>query len=176
MHPLFSAEISIKIKPKLKDIPSSTSIDTASVVSDLHQIASLAKSFSDQRLKWGNDTHLADLLDQQGVNLWNASGLFRQDSDSRVIVAALRLAGFRLMEAGLESEPSIQGLFPSGGKVLVHVPHSRVSLLHMLQVASKTGSALSGTSQNRSGPMVSSLLQHLSFRYGRRARKWRSGC
>ncbi|KAI5992509.1 hypothetical protein EDD15DRAFT_2197080 [Pisolithus albus] len=104
-----TTEISIKIKPKLKDIPSSTSIDTASVVKDLHQIASLAKSFSDQRLKWGNDTHLADLLDQQGVNLWNASGLFRQDSDSRVIVAALRLAGFRLMEAGLESEPSIQG-------------------------------------------------------------------
>ncbi|KAI6152903.1 meiosis protein SPO22/ZIP4 like-domain-containing protein, partial [Pisolithus thermaeus] len=114
-----------KIKPKLKNIPSSTSIDTASVVKDLHQIASLAKSFSDQRLKWGDDAHLADLLDQQGVNLWNASGLFRQDSDSRLIVAALRLAGFRLMEAGLESEPSIQ------------------ALLHMLQVASKTGSALS---------------------------------
>ncbi|KAI5997768.1 hypothetical protein EDC04DRAFT_2612500 [Pisolithus marmoratus] len=102
-------EISIKIKPKLKDIPSSSSIDTASVVKDLNQIASLAKSFSDQRLKCGNDAHLADLLDQQGVNLWNASGLFRQDSDGRAIVAALRSAGFRLMEAGLESEPSIQG-------------------------------------------------------------------
>lgn len=64
--PLFSAEISIKIKPKLKDIPSSSSIDAASVVKDLHQIASLAKSFSDQCLRWGNDAHLADLLDQQG--------------------------------------------------------------------------------------------------------------
>ncbi|KIO03245.1 hypothetical protein M404DRAFT_625830 [Pisolithus tinctorius Marx 270] len=134
--PLFSAEISIKIKPKLKEIPSSSSIDAASVVKDLHQIASLAKSFSDQCLRWGNDAHLADLLDQQGVNLWNASGLFRQDSDSRVIVAALRLAGFRLMEAGLEAEPSIQ------------------ALLHMLQVASKTGSALSELGNSESAASV----------------------
>ncbi|KAI6165514.1 meiosis protein SPO22/ZIP4 like-domain-containing protein [Pisolithus thermaeus] len=134
--PFFSAEISIKIKPKLKNIPSSTSIDTASVVKDLHQIASLAKSFSDQRLKLGDDAHLADLLDQQGVNLWNASGLFRQDSDSRLIVAALRLAGFRLMEAGLESEPSIQ------------------ALLHMLQVASKAGSALSEVGNSEAAASV----------------------
>ncbi|KAI6000917.1 meiosis protein SPO22/ZIP4 like-domain-containing protein, partial [Pisolithus marmoratus] len=125
-----------KIKPKLADIPSSSSIDTASVVKDLNQIASLAKSFSDQRLKWGNDAHLADLLDQQGVNLWNASGLFRRDSDGRAIVAALRLAGFRLMEAGLESEPSIQ------------------ALLRMLQVASKTGSALSELGNSESAASV----------------------
>ncbi|KAL4071139.1 hypothetical protein V8B97DRAFT_2024035 [Scleroderma yunnanense] len=106
----------------LNDITSS-SADTASVVSDLHQIASLALSFSDQRFKSGNDDHLTDTLDQQGVNLWNASGLFRQDCDSRAIVAAC----FRLMEAGLEAKPSIE------------------ALLHMLQIASKTGSTLSGT-------------------------------
>ncbi|KIJ58776.1 hypothetical protein HYDPIDRAFT_102035 [Hydnomerulius pinastri MD-312] len=85
MRPL---ELLIKIKPKLKDIPSN---DT-SVVKDLHQITSLAQSFTEQRLKSNKKSHLVDALDQEGVNLWNASGLFRQGSecDSRVIVAACR--------------------------------------------------------------------------------------
>ena len=65
--PLLSAELLIKIKPKLKDITSS-SVDAGTVVKDLHQIASLAQSFSDQRFKSGNnDGHFTDALDQQGL-------------------------------------------------------------------------------------------------------------
>ncbi|KAF9231600.1 hypothetical protein BU15DRAFT_68195 [Melanogaster broomeanus] len=95
-------QLLIKIKPKLKDIQP----NDASVVQNLHQITSLAQSFSEQRLKSSKKSHLADALDQEGVNLWNASGLFRQgsDSDSRFIVAAC----FRLMEAGLEAKPSTE--------------------------------------------------------------------
>ncbi|KIJ21375.1 hypothetical protein PAXINDRAFT_94968 [Paxillus involutus ATCC 200175] len=130
-HPL---ELLIKIKPKLKDIQS----NDASVVQDLDQIASLAHSFSEQRLRSSEKSHLADALDQEGVNLWNASGLFRQgfDGDSRFIIAALRLAGFRLMEAGLEARPDTE------------------ALLHILQIASKTGSMLSEVGNNESAASV----------------------
>ncbi|KAF8845524.1 SPO22-domain-containing protein [Paxillus ammoniavirescens] len=127
-------ELLIRIKPKLKDIQS----NDASVVQDLHQIASLAHSFSEQRLKSSQKSHLADALDQEGVNLWNASGLFRPgfDGDSRFIIAALRLAGFRLMEAGLEARPDTE------------------ALLHILQIASKTGSTLSEVGNNESAASV----------------------
>lgn len=60
-------ELLIEIKPKLKDTTSS-SVDAGAVAKDLHQIASLAQSFSDQRFKSGNiDGHLTDALDQQGL-------------------------------------------------------------------------------------------------------------
>ncbi|KAH7884118.1 hypothetical protein F5I97DRAFT_1969338 [Phlebopus sp. FC_14] len=77
-------------------------------------------------------------LSVSGVNLWNASGLFRQDSenDNRVLVAALRLAGFRLMEAGLEAKPNAE------------------ALLHVLQIASKAGSTLSEVGNNASAASV----------------------
>ncbi|KAG6334328.1 hypothetical protein ID866_4763 [Astraeus odoratus] len=84
----------IKIKPKLQDITAPT-VDTASVVKDLHQIASLAKALTEQRLKSSGDGHLADALDQQ---VW-----LHPDP------VEVRLAGFRLMEAGLEAKPSIEG-------------------------------------------------------------------
>ncbi|KAK0475156.1 hypothetical protein IW261DRAFT_1595606 [Armillaria novae-zelandiae] len=88
----------------------------AALVQDLHQVASLAESFTDQRPQ-----ELADVLDQEGVNLWNICSLV----DGRAVVAALRLAAFRLVEAGLEPKPGIE------------------SLLHVLQMASKTGATLS---------------------------------
>ncbi|KAH7925693.1 SPO22-domain-containing protein [Leucogyrophana mollusca] len=117
-------DLLIKTKPKLNDI----TLGDLAVADDLHQIALLAQSFTEQRPKSSkNWSDLTDVLDQEGVNLWNASGIFRQGSehDSRTIVAALRLAGFRLMEAGLEPKPGIE------------------ALLHVLQIASKAGSTLS---------------------------------
>lgn len=67
-------------------------------------------------------------MELPGVNLWNISGLIRKTSedDGRLLVAALRHAAFRLIEAGLEMKPGIE------------------SLLHVLQLASKTGATLSG--------------------------------
>ncbi|KAK0197894.1 hypothetical protein F5146DRAFT_1099840 [Armillaria mellea] len=87
-----------------------------SLVTDLHRVASLAES-----LRPRDCPELADGLDQEGVNLWNISSLV----DARAVVAALRLAAFRLVEAGLEPNPGIE------------------SLLHVLQMASKTGATLS---------------------------------
>lgn len=115
----------IKIKPCL-DGPD---LRRPSMVQDLNKLAALAESFSEQRPKstktWPD---LADSLDQEGVNLWNMSGLIGKtaDDDAGALVAALRLAGFRLVEAGLESKPGIE------------------ALLHVLQMASKTGATLSG--------------------------------
>ncbi|KAI9566962.1 meiosis protein SPO22/ZIP4 like-domain-containing protein [Boletus coccyginus] len=138
-----SLELLIKIKPKLSDIQSD-----AHVVKDLDHITSLAQSFSEQRPKSDKKSHLADALDQEGVNLWNASGLFRQCSDDscRPIIAALRLAGFRLMEAGLEAQPTIEVCAP------LYPPIT--ALLHMLQIACKTGITLSAAGNNESAACV----------------------
>ncbi|KAI1789167.1 meiosis protein SPO22/ZIP4 like-domain-containing protein [Ganoderma leucocontextum] len=71
-------------------------------------------------------SHRADELDGEGVALWNASLVHRDipDHAHRAVCAALRLAGFRLIEAGIEQQPSID------------------SLIHVLQLASKVGASL----------------------------------
>ncbi|KAG6828741.1 hypothetical protein H0H92_006879 [Tricholoma furcatifolium] len=119
-------EILLTVKPKLDDLKSTT---RPSLTSDLYQIASLAEAFSEQRPRSNSKSwlHLADSLDQEGVNLWNISGLIRRtpEDDGRLLVAAIRLAAFRLIEGGVEAKPGIE------------------SLLHMLQLASKTGATLS---------------------------------
>ncbi|KAJ7691328.1 meiosis protein SPO22/ZIP4 like-domain-containing protein [Mycena rosella] len=98
------------------------------LIEKLRQVASLAESFTEQRPKSNKDwLQLADELDQEGVNLWNISGLVQKTPNEEVpgLVAALRLAAFRLIEAGLELKPGIE------------------TLVHMLQLASKTGATLS---------------------------------
>ncbi|EGN94197.1 hypothetical protein SERLA73DRAFT_144694 [Serpula lacrymans var. lacrymans S7.3] len=80
-------DLLINTKPKLND----SITDSSSTVGDLYHIAALAKSFTDHRPKstkaWNK---WADVLDQEGVNLWNTSGFFRRDSEnnSSVIFAA----------------------------------------------------------------------------------------
>ncbi|KAF5347040.1 hypothetical protein D9758_011629 [Tetrapyrgos nigripes] len=67
-----------------------------------------------------------------GVNLWNISGLVRKypEDDGRSLIGALRLAAFRLVEAGLEVKPGLE------------------TLLHVLQLASKTGATLAELGNN----------------------------
>jgi len=102
-----------------------------SLTQDLNHIACLAETFTEQRQKASKSTwhHLADSLDQEGVSLWNISGLIGKnpDNDGSEHAAALRLAAFRLVEAGMETKPGIE------------------SLIHVLQLASKTGMALADT-------------------------------
>ncbi|KAJ7615258.1 meiosis protein SPO22/ZIP4 like-domain-containing protein [Mycena polygramma] len=98
------------------------------LIEKLRQVASLAESFTEQRPKSNKSwLQLSDELDQEGVNLWNISGLVQKTphDDRLVLVAALRLAAFRLIEAGLELKPGIE------------------TLVHVLQLASKTGATLS---------------------------------
>ncbi|KAJ6568977.1 meiosis protein SPO22/ZIP4 like-domain-containing protein [Mycena capillaripes] len=98
------------------------------LIEKLRQVASLAESFTEQRPRSNKSwLQLSDDLDQEGVNLWNISGLVQKTphDEGLVLVAALRLAAFRLIEAGLELKPGIE------------------TLVHVLQLASKTGATLS---------------------------------
>lgn len=101
----------IRIKPRLDDpdLPSRPSL-----VQDLNKVATLAESFCEQGPKSNKAcADLVDSLDQEGVNLWNISGLIGKtgDDDTVALVAALRLAGFRLVEAGLESKPGTESSY-----------------------------------------------------------------
>ncbi|KAJ3735950.1 meiosis protein SPO22/ZIP4 like-domain-containing protein [Lentinula guzmanii] len=103
-----------------------------SIIENLGRISVLAESFTDGRLKADRDcTDLCDTLDQEGVTLWNISGLVSKypDDDGRAITGALRLAAFRLVEAGLEGKPGLE------------------TLIHVLGLASKTGATLSALGQ-----------------------------
>ncbi|KJA20853.1 hypothetical protein HYPSUDRAFT_68178 [Hypholoma sublateritium FD-334 SS-4] len=115
-----------KVKPLLDD-PKHP--DWPSITQELTLVASQAECFTEQRLKSSRATwsHLADSLDQEGVNIWNVSGLIQkgQGGQAQAHIAALRLAAFRLVEAGLEAKLRTE------------------TLVHMLQLASKAGSALS---------------------------------
>ncbi|KAF5385597.1 hypothetical protein D9757_006758 [Collybiopsis confluens] len=105
-----------------------------SLIEKLHRISACAESFTERRSRPGNPdcVELCDTLDQEGVNLWNISGLVRKlpDDDGRPLVGGLRLAAFRLVEAGLEEKPGLQ------------------TLIHILGLASKTGATLSELAQN----------------------------
>ncbi|KNZ75710.1 Testis-expressed sequence 11 protein [Termitomyces sp. J132] len=125
--------ILLTTKPQIDDPKSSA---RPSLIKDLFQIAALAESFLEQRSRSNNKSwiHLADSLDQEvhqsillGVNLWNISGIIRKtpENDGRLLMGARILAAFRLIEGGVETKPGIE------------------SLLHILQLASKTGATLS---------------------------------
>ncbi|KAF5312423.1 hypothetical protein D9619_003715 [Psilocybe cf. subviscida] len=128
-----------RVKPLLED-PNHTS--RTSVVEDLTQVASLAERFTESRSNASKASwsHLADSLDREGVNLWNISALVQKSLEgSDALIAALRLAAFRLVEAGLESKPGTE------------------TLLHVLQLASKAGAALCGVCST-ADPIISSYL------------------
>ncbi|GAW07280.1 Testis-expressed sequence 11 protein [Lentinula edodes] len=103
-----------------------------SIIENLERISNLAESFTDRRPKAEQDcANFCDILDQEGVTLWNISGLVSKypDDDGRALAGALRLAAFRLVEAGLEERPGIE------------------TLIHVLGLASKTGAILSELGQ-----------------------------
>ncbi|KAI0662358.1 meiosis protein SPO22/ZIP4 like-domain-containing protein [Cubamyces menziesii] len=96
---------------------------------DLVHLSVLAESISRHRPRAKKDQQWiqrADDLDSQGVTLWNASVVQKDVPDDayRTVCAAMRLAGFRLIEAGMEHKPGIQ------------------TLVHLLQLASKAGASL----------------------------------
>ncbi|KAI0757464.1 meiosis protein SPO22/ZIP4 like-domain-containing protein [Daedaleopsis nitida] len=140
--PLPSAALA-RIKPKLNG----KHPDWNSLRSDLLHLSTLAESLSKHRPRAKHEhwPQRADELDREGVALWNASVVQQDVPDDayRAVCAAcappfalflphtpirlwmsVRLAGFRLIEAGMEHKPAIE------------------SLIHVLKLASKAGASL----------------------------------
>jgi len=100
-----------RVKPKLAELGSKAS--RPSLLDDLQHLAILGETFSGQRTKEDVATDLTDSLDREGIYLWNTSGLVCQGLESdeeRTLFAALRLAAFRLIEAGIEQDPDDEGI------------------------------------------------------------------
>ncbi|KAJ7115262.1 meiosis protein SPO22/ZIP4 like-domain-containing protein [Mycena epipterygia] len=135
-------DLLITVKPQL-DSPDPNR--RSPLIEKLRRVASLAESFTEQRPRSNKSwLQLSDELDQEGVNLWNISGLVQKTphDEGRELVAALRLAAFRLIEAGLEVKPGIE------------------TLVHILQLASKTGATLSEVgSADVAGSVLSSAAR-----------------
>ncbi|KAL5495788.1 SPO22_1 [Sanghuangporus weigelae] len=118
-----------RVKPKLANQKDGRS----TLLEDLQRLAALGETFSEQRTRSKMGADMADVLDREGVHLWNISRLIRQGTGSneeRCLFAAFRLSGFRLIEAGIEQKPSME------------------TLINVLGLASKVGTALSESGKN----------------------------
>ncbi|CUA77764.1 hypothetical protein RSOLAG22IIIB_06771 [Rhizoctonia solani] len=139
----------VAIKPQLLDL---SSTDFASLETNLSRLNDLLDQFSSSRnvKKRTRNDEVADVLDREGVQLWNASILLRGiqvpgETESRKrVFASLRLAAFRLIEAGSDVPPTVE------------------SLIHLLQLASKTATALSECSDDRARGVMMSAADYES--------------
>ncbi|KAI9059547.1 hypothetical protein FKP32DRAFT_1657351 [Trametes sanguinea] len=135
-----------RVKPRLN----CNNSDWNAVRKDLVHLASLAERIAKHRPRAKKDdqwTQRADDLDSEGVMLWNASVVQKDVADDayRAVCAAMRLAGFRLIEAGMENKPGIEcktGSRYVEGKHVTHQHQILPALIHVLQLASKAGSSL----------------------------------
>ncbi|KAI0367468.1 hypothetical protein BV20DRAFT_950150 [Pilatotrama ljubarskyi] len=118
---------------------------------DLLRLATLAETLAKHRPRIKKDDpwiQRADDLDHQGVTLWNASVAQQNvpDESYRSACAAMRLAAFRLIEAGMEHKPGTQSKPPSRCSQppshSAHVHSFSSALIHVLQLASKAGASL----------------------------------
>ncbi|KAL5518460.1 SPO22 [Sanghuangporus vaninii] len=120
-----------RVKPKLANLDKKDARST--LLEDLQRLAALGETFSEQRTRSKMAADMADVLDREGVHLWNTSRLIRQGTgrdEDRGLFAAFRLSGFRLIEAGIEQKPSLE------------------TLINVLGLASKAGAALSESGKN----------------------------
>ncbi|CDO70960.1 hypothetical protein BN946_scf184829.g69 [Trametes cinnabarina] len=93
----------------------SVNADWSAARKHLLRLASLAEGISKHRPRAKKDdqwAQRADDLDSEGVMLWNASAAQKDVADDahRAVCAAMRLAGFRLVEAGMENKPGIESV------------------------------------------------------------------
>ncbi|KAF6758826.1 meiosis protein SPO22/ZIP4 like-domain-containing protein [Ephemerocybe angulata] len=132
-----------------------------SVAPDLDRVAKLAETFMEQRPKSAKGfQEMSDSLDQEGVNLWNISGVITSSGELQTaqtqigtglgliddgvsFLLPVRLAAFRLVQAGLEAKPGVS------------------ALLNLLRMASKTGVALSEAGNNAvAGSVLTSAAKY----------------
>ncbi|KAI0307448.1 hypothetical protein B0F90DRAFT_1812932 [Multifurca ochricompacta] len=124
-------DLILRIKTKLNHRADSQSAHHPTLVTELYELATLSERLLILR---SNSSHplldqcQADILDREGTYLWNHSSSMRLLVGDQMppLVAALRLAGFRLIEAGSPENLDVD------------------CLVHMLQLASKTGATLAG--------------------------------
>ncbi|KAI9445576.1 hypothetical protein H4582DRAFT_2125818 [Lactarius indigo] len=134
-------DLVLRVKTKLNHRAESQSAHSTTLVTELYELATLSerlvllRSNSSQSLL---DHCQADVLDREGTYLWNHSSSMRLIAGDQVpaVVAALRLAGFRLIEAGLPEDLDVD------------------CLVHMLQLASKTGASLADSGKYESASSV----------------------
>ncbi|KIM34318.1 hypothetical protein M408DRAFT_19240 [Serendipita vermifera MAFF 305830] len=120
-------ELLLVVQPSLAQAANK---NTNEVVRTLHEIAKLAETFTTLRVSEHDDSvaALLDRLDTEGVGLWNSATYLKSSNGPPTSTfAAARYAGFRLIEAGLNDNPS--------EKVLVDV----------LELSSKVGMAFIDT-------------------------------
>ncbi|PVG03379.1 hypothetical protein CPB86DRAFT_810987 [Serendipita vermifera] len=129
-------DILVAVKPNLTQSSNSLRKET---LQKLHEVAKLADSFTKTRAsRAGVDVSaLIDQLDLEGVTLWNMSTSLKTNREGfEETFATMRYAGFKLIEAGLDSKPSVD------------------ALVNILELSSKVGLAFSATG----GPMAEDIL------------------
>ncbi|KAH9177088.1 hypothetical protein EDB89DRAFT_1938043 [Lactarius sanguifluus] len=122
-------DLVLRVKTKLNHRTESQSAHSTTLVTELYELATLSERLVLLRSNSSRsslDHCQADVLDREGTYLWNHSSSMRLMAGDQIsaVVAALRLAGFRLIEAGLPEDLDVD------------------CLVHMLQLASKTGATL----------------------------------
>ncbi|KZO99626.1 hypothetical protein CALVIDRAFT_553111 [Calocera viscosa TUFC12733] len=107
-------------------------ISSSTLLHDINELVSLASTFTSVKPRVKSEwTTLADEVDKRGVELWNASTHLRsmesENESAQVrVYANLRYAAYRLLEAGMEPEPTSE------------------RLVQMIHLASKAAGALTG--------------------------------
>ncbi|KAF5339435.1 hypothetical protein D9611_009828 [Ephemerocybe angulata] len=139
-------ELLSKIKPHIESFIKDPK-GHPSVAPDLDRVAKLAETFMEQRPKSAKGfQEMSDSLDQEGVNLWNISGVITSSGELQTAqpqIGTVRLAAFRLVQAGLEAKPGVS------------------ALLNLLRMASKTGVALSEAGNNAvAGSVLTSAAKY----------------
>ncbi|KAG8721684.1 hypothetical protein FRC08_011093 [Ceratobasidium sp. 394] len=140
----------VAVKPHILDFQTA---DFVALEASLARLNELLEQFASARAnkRRTKAEPVADELDREGVRLWNASILLRgmldqaQPESRKRVFASLRLAAFRLIEAG-SSEP-----------------HTGETLVHLLQLASKTAAALANCDDDRTQSVLMAAADYESL-------------
>ncbi|KAF8480818.1 hypothetical protein DFH94DRAFT_691907 [Russula ochroleuca] len=164
-------DLILRIKAKLNHRADSQGAQAA-LVTELYELATLSERLINLRSNSSDllDHRQSDILDREGTYLWNHSSSMRLLAGDQIpaVVAALRLAGFRLIEAGLpenldvDCQPSVTMCC----SLEIEWRAVRAGLVHMLQLASKTGATLAdmGKSELASSVLTSAAKFEQSLR------------
>ncbi|KAN0121444.1 hypothetical protein V8E52_003340 [Russula decolorans] len=141
-------DLILRIKAKLNHRADSQGAQPA-LVTDLYELSTLSERLIILRSNSSEpllDHRQSDILDREGTYLWNQSSSMRLLAGDQIpaVVAALRLAGFRLIEAGLPENLDVdcQPSLTMCCSLKIEWRAVRPGLVHMVQLGSKTGATL----------------------------------